>query len=344
MAAADLRRATLHQLRVFEAVARHRSFSRAAEELHLTQPAVSIQVKQLEGHAGAALLEMLGRQLHLTRAGESVLHHSRAIIGQFREAEDAMREFRGVAGGTLNVSVISAGDFFFPQLLARFSAREGGVELNLSVSNREDVVRQLAENSTDLAIMVRPPQAADTLATPFAPAPYAVIAAPNHPLARRRRIPLAALARVPFISRERASDTWNAMEEAFGPQLAQVRVLMEVSNNDTVKQAVIAGLGLGFLSAHAIAAEKRLGTLAELDVAGFPFLRRWHVVHRAGKRLSPVATAFKDYLVAEGAPLIEKIMRGTDVVPAMKVAAGEPERGNDKPRAAVSRRRGGSAR
>jgi DNA-binding transcriptional LysR family regulator len=307
MAAANLHRATVHQLRIFETVARHSSFSRAAAELHLTQPAVSIQVKQLEGHAGAALFEQLGRHLHLTAAGQALLHHSRAIIGEFREAEDAMAQYRGIAGGTLNVAVISAGDYFFPQLLAEFGRRVGGVALNLVVTHRKDVLEQLADNVTDLAIMVRPPSGGSTVASPFAPAPYVVVAAPDHRLARKRRITLDALAAEPFISRERASDTWNAMEAAFGARLARLRILMEISSNDTIKQAVSAGLGLGFLSVHSIDAERRLGTLAVLDVAGFPLLRRWHLVHRKGKRLSPVALAFKSFLLEDGARLIERL-------------------------------------
>jgi len=318
-----LRRATLHQLRIFETVARQLSFSRAAEELHLTQPAVSIQVKQLEGHAGAALFEQLGRQLHLTAAGQTMLHHCRAIIGQFREAEDAMSQFRGVAGGTLNIAVISAGDYFFPQLLAEFSRREGGVALNLVVSNRKEVVQLLDDNLTDLAIMVRPPPGTSTIAVPFAPAPYVIVAAPGHPLAGRRRMKLDTLADRTFVSRERASDTWNAMEAAFGPRLPHLRILMEISSNETIKQAVIAGLGLGFLSAHAIAAERRLGTLAVLDVAGFPFVRRWNLVHREGKRLSPVALAFKDFLVAEGARLIERITL-SDAMPRAAAPPASP--------------------
>ena len=310
MAGTGLRRATLHQLKVFETVARRLSFSRAAEELHLTQPAVSIQVKQLEGYAGAPLLEQIGRRIHLTAAGEALLHHCHAIIGQFREAEDAMAQFRGVAGGMLNVAVISAGDYFFPQLLAEFSRRHAGVGLNLAVANREDVVQQLVENRTDLAVMVRPPVQTDMVAIPFAAAPYVVVASPGHVLVRRRRMALEAVANEPFIARERASDTWNAMEAAFGDRLARVKVLMEISSNETIKQAVMAGLGLAFLSAHSITVERRLGSLAVLDVAGFPFVRHWHLVHHQGKRLSPVALAFKAFLVEDGAALIERIARG----------------------------------
>ena len=311
----SLRKATVHQLKIFETVARHLSFSRAAEELHLTQPAVSIQVKQLEDYAGSALVEQLGRRVYLTAAGREMLHHCRAIITQFREADEAMAQFRGIAGGTLNVAVISAGDYFFPQLLAEFKRRHEAVVLNLIVSNRDGVVQHLAQNLTDLAIMVRPPPSDDMVSASFAEAPYVIVAAPGHPLARKRRIKKSDLAKHPFIARERASDTWNAMEAALGDRLNEFTILMEISSNETIKQAVMAGLGIGFLSSQAITPELRLGTLAVLDVQGFPFLRRWNVVHRKGKRLPPVAVAFKEFLLGEGSALIQEITRVRSLVP-----------------------------
>src|SRR5512143_2489359 len=183
------------QLKIFEAVARHLNFSRAAEELHLTQPAVSTQVKQLTAHAGLALFEQLGKKTYLTPAGAELLGHGRAIIEQFREAEEAMARLKGVSGGRLNVAVISAGDYFFPRLLAEFTRRHRGVTLNLAVRNREELLRQMTENLTDLAIMVRPPEGADMVGEPFAPHPYVIVAAPDHPLARRQRIPIRELLR-----------------------------------------------------------------------------------------------------------------------------------------------------
>src|SRR5260370_9252687 len=153
-----MRNATLMQLKIFETVARRLSFSRAAEELYLTQPAVSTQVKQLEEHAGLPLFEQLGKKIYLTAAGIEMLHYSRAIIEQFREAEEAMARLKGIAGGTLNVAVISAGDYFFPRLLAEFTRRNDGVKLHLAVHNREDLLLQLTDNLTDLAVMEHPPQ------------------------------------------------------------------------------------------------------------------------------------------------------------------------------------------
>lgn len=302
-----MKNATLRQLKVFETVARHLSFSRAAEELHLTQPAVSTQVRQLEHHVGLPLFEQLGKKVYLTPAGVEMLHYSRSIIQQFREAEDAMAQLRGISGGRLNVAVISAGDYFFPRLLAEFISRHDGVALNLAVHNREELLHQLSGNMTDLAVMVRPPEGMDTINESFAPHPYVIVAAPDHPLVGKRRIPLASLADEPFIVREKGSDTWNSMQEGFAGRLTNLRIAMEIKSTETIKQAVIANMGIAFLSAHTVALELRTGHLAVLDIEGFPVMLNWYVVHRKNKRLPPVALAFKHFLMEDGAALIERI-------------------------------------
>jgi DNA-binding transcriptional LysR family regulator len=303
-----MKNATLRQLKVFETVARLSSQSRAAEELHLTQPAVSTQVKQLEEHAGLSLFEQLGKKIYLTPAGREMLHYSRAIIQLFREADEAMARHKGVSGGTLNVAVISAGDYFFPRLLAEFTRRHDGVELKLTVHNREELLHQLNDNLTDIAVMVRPPHEMDVVSEAFAPHPYVIIAPPGHPLARRKRISFSALTQERFVVREHGSDTWNSMREVFGERLSQLRVAMEIKSTETIKQAVIAGMGISFLSAHTIGMELQAGKLAVLDVQGFPAMLNWYVVHRRNKRLPPVAVAFKQFLMDEGAALIERIV------------------------------------
>lgn len=304
-----MKNATLRQLKVFETVARHLSFSRAAEELHLTQPAVSTQVKKLEEHAGLALFEQLGKKIYLTPGGAELLHYSRTIIQQFQEAEDAMTQFKGITGGKLNVAVISAGDYFFPRLLVEFARSHQGVTLNLSVHNRDGLLNQLANNMTDLAIMVRPPVDMDTVNEPFAPHPYVIVAAPDHHLVSQKNIPISALMHEPFVVREKGSDTWNSMEEGFAGRLPEINVAMEIRSTETIKQAVIAGMGISFLSAHTISLELQAGSLAVLDVEGFPVMLNWYVVHRKNKRLPPVAQAFKDFLLEEGPELIERLVR-----------------------------------
>lgn len=303
-----MKNATLRQIKVFETVARLLSFSRAAEELHLTQPAVSTQVKKLEEHAGVELFEQLGKKIYLTPAGAELLQISRAIIQQFELAENAMTQFNGVSGGKLNVAVISAGDYFFPRLLVEFARRHQGVTLNLTVYNREGLLNHLADNLTDLAIMVRPPHNSDTVHSSFAPHPYVIVAAPDHPLAKERNIPMERLMREPFVVREKGSDTWASMEEGFGPHLANINIAMEIRSTETIKQAVIAGMGISFMSGHTISKEAQSQSLTVLDVQGFPLMLNWYIVHRKNKRLPPVAQAFKEFLIDDGSALMEQIV------------------------------------
>jgi DNA-binding transcriptional LysR family regulator len=303
-----MKHATLRQLKVFEAVARLLSFSRAAEELHLTQPAVSTQVAKLEEHAGNVLFEQFGKKIFLTPAGAELLQISRAIIQQFEAAENAMMQFKGVSGGKLNVGVISAGDYFFPRLLVEFASRHRGVTLNFTVHNREGLLTHIAENLTDLAIMVRPPTDLDTANQAFAPHPYVIVAPPTHPLVGVPGIPLKRLMREPFVVREKASDTWHSMEDGFGRELEHINIAMEIRSTETIKQAVIAGMGVSFVSAHTISQELKSGSLCVLDVEGFPLMLNWYVVHRRTKRLPPVAQAFKDFLLSDGASLISQIV------------------------------------
>ncbi len=304
-----MKHATLRQLKVFEAVARHLSFSRAAEELHLTQPAVSTQVRKLEDHAGLPLFEQFGKKIYLTPAGAELLDIGRNIIQQFQVAEAAMTQFKGVSGGRLNVAVISAGDYFFPRLLVEFISRHQGVELNFTVHNRKGLLEHLAANLADLAIMVRPPQDdPDMLSEAFAPHPYVIVAAPEHPLVGQKGIDMSRLMREAFVVREKGSDTWESMQQGFGPWLDKLKVAIEITSTETIKQAVMAGMGIGFLSAHTIAQELRTGSLAILDVQGFPLMLNWYVVQHRQKRLPPVAKAFKEFLLADGERLIAKLM------------------------------------
>lgn len=302
-----MRHATFRQLKIFETVASQLSFSRAAEELHLTQPAVSTQVAKLEEHAGVPLFEQLGKKIYLTPAGKEMLLFCKAISLQFQNVEEAMAQCKGVSGGTLKVGVISAGDYFFPRLLVEFANAHPGVTFNLAVHNREELLHELTNNLTDMAIMVRPPLEMDTVNAPFAPHPYVIVAAPDHPLAGKKRITMAQLAKEKFIARERGSDTWHSMEEAFGDNIDRLNIAMEIKSTETIKQAVIAGMGISFLSAHTIGMELKTKSLTVLDVVGFPVMLNWFVVHRQNKRLPPVAVAFKEFLMAQGAALIEDI-------------------------------------
>jgi DNA-binding transcriptional LysR family regulator len=298
--------ATLRQLRTFAEVARRHSFTAAARALHLTQPAVSMQVRLLEQAAGLPLLEQLGRRVQLTEAGRELLRYATGVTDLLREAEDALKALQGVGGGELSIAATSTAKYFAPSVLAEFRRRHPEVRLRLAVSNREAVVRALAENTVDLAVMGRPPRGLDTEAAAFAKHPIAVIAAPDHPHAGRRRLPLEALAGESFIIRERGSGTRAAMEHVFAEHRFRARETLEMSSNETIKQAVMAGMGVAFLSTHTIGLERRAGRLALLPVSGLPVMREWYVIHRRGKRLSPAAQAFRSFLLEQGAALIAR--------------------------------------
>ena len=337
---APVKNLTLRQLRLFASAARHMNFSRAAEELHLSQPAISTQLKELALQVGLPLFERIGRRTYLTPAGTEMLQCANAITQRMREAEDAIAQLKGVTGGRLNVAVISAGDYFFPRLLAAFGASHPGVTFNLTVHNREGLLRHLADNLTDLAVMVRPPRDMDIVALPFAPHPYVIVAAPGHPLAGVREIPRAALNRERFLLRERGSDTWNSMREVFGRQFGQLNIAMQIHSTETIKQAAVAGMGIAFLSAHTIGLDLFAGNLVVLDVQGFPAILNWYLVHNRTKRLPPVAGAFKDYLLREGASLIERLVhfeyRGspahTDPAGSQRAPPGRARSGSSRPR------------
>ncbi len=302
-----MKNATLRQLRVFESAARHLSLTRAAEELHLTPPAVSIQVRQLEGHAGAELFERVGRGLRLTQAGAEVLAHARGILAHIRSAEEAIGGLESVERGLLDAAVINAGDYFFPWLVAAFRRRHPGVRARITVCNRDEVLERLAAHEVDLGVMSHPPTEPGFAATAFAPHPHVIVAAPGHRLASRRAIALETVAREPLLTRESGSATRLALDQAFAEAGLVPRVDMEIASNETIKQAVAAGFGVGFLSAHAVRQELALGRLAVIPVKGFPFMRQWYVVHRASRRLPRVAEAFEGFLIEEGARVIRSL-------------------------------------
>lgn len=295
---------TLRQLQVFEAAARLGGYTRASEALHLSQPAVSMQIRQLEEQTGMPLFEQIGKKIHLTDAGRALYRHAQSILAQVQGAQLELEEMRGVRRGQLNITVASTANYFAPQLLAAFCHRYPEVKVSLDVSNREHILAQLGESEKDLAIMGLPPDESGLIAHPFMENPLVVIAAPSHPLANMTAIPPSRLAEEPFISRESGSGTRMATERFFNAAGLQLTVAMEMSSNEAIKQAVQAGLGLGVLSIHTLEMELALNRLAILDVQGFPILRHWYVVHREGKRFSAVAQAFLDFVMQEAGTLL----------------------------------------
>ncbi len=290
---------TLRQLKVFSSVARNHSFTRAAEELCLTQPAVSMQVKQLEHQLDVSLFEQLGKKIYLTEAGEEVFHYSRQIYSQLDEMETVLNNLKGLGRGRLRISVASTANYFIPNLLGIFSQRFPGVVISLDVTNRETLLKQLAENETDLVIMGQPPEGVDLEAGIFMENPLVIVAPPDHPLANEKNIPLKKLEDEVFLVREQGSGTRSSTERFFEQHNIHMTTGMEAGSNEAIKQGVQAKLGLGLLSQDTIEMELTLGRLTILDVAEFPILRHWYVMHREGKRLSVVAQAFKDFLLTE---------------------------------------------
>jgi LysR family transcriptional regulator, low CO2-responsive transcriptional regulator len=294
---------SLRQLRVFEAVARHNSYTRAAEELHLSQPAVSMQVRQLEDEIGLPLFERLGKQVVVTEAGREVFHYSRAIGQSLREMEEVLESLKGVSRGTLCIAVASTVNYFAPRLMATFQQRHPGIGLRLDVTNRESLVQMLDSNSVDLVLMGVPPRNVEVEAEAFMDNPLVVIAPPDHPLAGERGIPLARLAEEVFVMREEGSGTRQAMERFFSERGQTIRHGMQMTRNEAVKQAVRSGLGLSVVSLHTIELELETGRLVTLDVDGFPDRRQWYLVYRRGKRLSPAAGAFRDFVLTEASAI-----------------------------------------
>ena len=292
-----MRRLTLRQFRVFEAVARHLSFSRAADELHLSQPAVSMQVKGIEAILGVPLTEQLGKKTFLTDAGLEVLHASQAITARLDDLQHNLAQLRSVDTGRLNMAATSTVNAVATDILARFRGRHPGVAIHLDVSNRAAVLDQLVGNRIDLAIMGQVPDGLGLEATRFMDNPLVVIAPPDHPLVGKKKISVRDLASESFLVREAGSGTRGAMERFFAAKGLEIRSSMEMSSNEAIKQAVQAGLGLGILSLQTLEMELALKRLVVLKVEGFPIMRHWYVVHRADKRLSPAAQAFKDFVL-----------------------------------------------
>jgi DNA-binding transcriptional LysR family regulator len=295
---------TLRQLKVFESVARHLNFTRAAEELHLTQPAVSMQITQLEENIGLPVFEKLGKKVFLTEAGQELYRTSRAVSQQLTEAEAYFERLKGLTGGRLQIAVASTANYFCSRLLATFSTRMENLTVSLDVTNREGLLKQLEQNDVDLVIMGQPPKNMDLVAEAFLENPLVVIAAPEHPLCGRKAIPLADIQQETFVVRERESGTRIAMERHFAERHINIRTGMEMRSNEAVQQAVQAGLGLGIVSIHTLGPELETGRLVMLDVESFPIMRQWYIVYRKGKRLSPAAQAFHDFVLAEARTLL----------------------------------------
>ncbi len=290
-------RFTIRQLQVFEAVARNLSFTKAAEELHLTQPAVSMQIKQLESSVGLPLFEQVGKKIYLTEPGHVLLKHSRRVSECLKAARHELNDLFGTDGGKLRIGVVSTVNYFAATLLAEFTEQFPSVQISLDVTNRRDLLHSLDQNEPDIVLMGKPPADIDLVAEPFKVNPLIVIAGATHELAHRRSFSPEELDGYNFVVREQGSGTRTAMERFFKQHGIEPGRSMEMTGNEAIKQSVEAGIGLAFLSRHTVQLELDVGRLVELEVKGLPIDRQWFIVHRVGKRLSPTAMKFKQFVL-----------------------------------------------
>ncbi|SMC05895.1 DNA-binding transcriptional regulator, LysR family [Sulfobacillus thermosulfidooxidans DSM 9293] len=301
----------LHQLRVFRTVARHMSFSRAAEDMILSQPAVSMHIKHLEETIGMPLFEKVGRQIYLTDAGTQLLEYSQRVFNALQETREAMSALQGGNAGRLRVAAdTTAGAYVVPEYLGIFRQKFPRVDISLDVTNRRTVIERLLAREIDLAVIGQFPREEELEATPFLINELVVIAWPEHKLAHRQKIPLNALAKESFLMREEGSGTRATTEQFFGESGIRVRIGMELASNSAIKQAVAHGLGIAVVPRRAIELELRTGQLVILDVQGFPRVRYWHVVQLRDRFLAPPAAHFKNLLLSHSHPALGSMQAG----------------------------------
>ncbi len=311
---------TFRQLRVFAEVARQGSMSAAAAALHLTPQAVSMQIKEIESQVGLPLFDRVGREILLSTAGEYFLVHARRLLADLKQADAAMAHFRHAEDGALTIGIVATAAYFVPRLLARFHDAHPGVDVRLHVAaNREQLVAALDAGDVDLTVMGRAPRELAARAEPFAAHPLGIVCAAGHRLLAVGPLPAAALRGQPFIARESGSGTRAAMDAFFAEHPVDVHVTMTMTHNEAIKQAVIAGLGLAFVSLHTTALEVKSGLLQVLDVDGTPLLRSWNLVRLRSKTLSPAAEAFRYFVIERGEAEIARLL---DAAPATTARAG----------------------
>jgi DNA-binding transcriptional LysR family regulator len=305
-----MRNVTVRQLQMFVEAADTASFSRAAERLRVSPAAVSFQIKQIEDMSGFALFERVGRHVTLTAAGTALIVYARAILRALADADQALTSLRGVVGGRLTLGAVSTAKYIVPHVLARFQAQCPGVSIDLRFGNREQIAGSLTHGDLDLAVMGRPPATADVVATEFAAHPSVMIAAPNHRLAKAHDLLLSDLTPDPLIAREEGSGTRLLMEQVCLAEGVSLRVGMTASSNETIKQAVMAGMGVALISRHTIGLELAIGLLRILPVQGFPLVKSWFVAQRRSMPMMPAHVALRAFLVEHGETVIADLEEG----------------------------------
>lgn len=297
---------SFRQLQSLVLVARHESVSRAADAMHLTQPAVSLQLRTLEQIAGMALTRKVGRNIQLTAAGEVMAEFSERILRLWEQATDELAALQGVTSGTLRIGAVTTAEHLLPPLLVPFTLKRPDVRLKLQVGNRTEIINMLARHEIELAIMGTPPRELRTNAARFARHPMAFVASPPHPLMKKKKITLNDVLAANLMVRERGSGTRTAVEKLLREEGHAAEFGSEVSSNEAIKRMVSAGLGVGFLSVHACGLEFETGLLAMLPMTQNPVEADWHIMHLTDQPIPKVAASFQDFVIENGQELVHK--------------------------------------
>ncbi len=299
-------RVTLKQLRALDEVVRSGTITGAAQALSVTPPAISMQIRQLEETTGLPLLDRTNSGLRPTDAGRTVLDTAHRCEAALQSCGAALQALKDGSGGRVSVGVVSTAKYFAPRALAAFAQAHPDVEMSLTVGNRSETIKALHDYELDIAVMGRPPKDFDIEEVAIGDHPHVIVAPPDHPLAREKDIPITSLEDENFLMREEGSGTRNLTHRLFARVRLAPRIGMEITSNETIKQAVMAGLGIALISAHTVAAELGAGRIVVLDVYGLPAMRKWFVVRRPGAKIMPAGQALWEFLVASGVEFLPK--------------------------------------
>ncbi|MBT3888387.1 MAG: LysR family transcriptional regulator [Nitrosomonadaceae bacterium] len=309
-----MRHSTLRQLEVFETINRLGSFTRAAEELCVTQPTVSMQIKNLTDAIGLPLFEQIGKKMYLTEAGRELHQACLGIFEHLTQFEMIAADMKGLKAGKLKLAVVTTAEYFAPRLLGMFCQQYPEIEVSLEVSNRKHILDRLANNMDDLYILDLPPKSEEIIVQSFLQNPLVVLASVNHPLAKKKKITLKRIAEEPFIFRENGSGTRIETESFFTKQNLKLKTKMTLGSNEAIKQAMLGGLGVSVLSRHTLTLDSHKDQLAVLDVKGFPINCQWHYAYPLGKNLSVVAQTFLEYLQNPPQLIVDLALTGVGII------------------------------
>lgn len=307
------RRISIRQLQVFEAVSRLRSYTRAAKELHLTQPTVSMQIKKLESDIGLSLIEQVSKKISLTVTGMALQTAAYDILYTLGKFETEVEDQKGLRTGHLHFAVVSTANYFAPRLLGQFRKLYPGIKITLEVTNRTHILERMQNNRDDIYLIGKPPRISDLEVQPYLPNPMVVVAPVDHKFAQQKRVSLQDIIHEPFILREEGSGTRVAVESKFAESGLKLNIGMELGNNESIKQGISGGLGIAVLSLHTLT-RGDMNELTVLDVEGFPISWQWFIGYSRNKHLSVAAKTFIDFMHEMGPSLLPENIVNNPVI------------------------------